>query len=71
MRFFTFGKAHTGLLYEFLPSADIGQVIYSNNLTEDQRLTTAHNTTAWLSRQCDWLPDSADDMIGCLTFQPM
>jgi hypothetical protein len=28
MRFFTFGKAHTGPLYEFLPSADIGQEVY-------------------------------------------
>jgi hypothetical protein len=28
MGFFTFGKAHTGSLYGFLPSADIGQVVY-------------------------------------------
>jgi hypothetical protein len=28
MGFFIFGKAHTGPLYEFLPSADIGQVVY-------------------------------------------
>jgi len=26
--FFTFGEAHTGSLYGFLPSADIGQVVY-------------------------------------------
>jgi hypothetical protein len=28
MGLFTFGKAHTDPLYEFLPSADIGQVVY-------------------------------------------
>jgi hypothetical protein len=28
MGFFIFGKAHTGSLYGFLPSADIGQVVY-------------------------------------------
>ena len=28
MGFFIFGKAHTGSLYVFLPSADIGQVVY-------------------------------------------
>jgi hypothetical protein len=27
MGFFIFGKAHTGSLYGFLPSADIGQVV--------------------------------------------
>jgi len=29
MRFFIFGKAHTGPLYVFLPSADIEQMVYS------------------------------------------
>ena len=28
MGFFDFGKAHTGPLYGFLPSADIGRVVY-------------------------------------------
>jgi len=28
MGFSIFGKAHTVLLYGFLPSADIGQVVY-------------------------------------------
>jgi len=28
MGFFIFGKAHTGSLYGFLPSADIEQVVY-------------------------------------------
>jgi hypothetical protein len=28
MGFFIFGKAHTGPLYGFLPSADTGQVVY-------------------------------------------
>jgi hypothetical protein len=30
MGFFVFGKAHTGSLCGFLISADIGQVVYSN-----------------------------------------
>jgi hypothetical protein len=28
MGFFVFGKDHTGSLYGFLPSANIGQVVY-------------------------------------------
>jgi uncharacterized membrane protein len=28
MGFFIFGEAHTVLLYGFLPSADMGQVVY-------------------------------------------
>jgi len=28
LAFFIFGEAHTGPLYGFLPSADIGHVVY-------------------------------------------
>jgi hypothetical protein len=39
MGFFLFGKAHTGPLYGFLLSADIGQVIY-------------YNMVFWISSKC-------------------
>ena len=40
MSFSIIGKAHTVLLYEFLPSADMGQAVYSNPQPEILKLYT-------------------------------
>jgi|AntAceMinimDraft_1070359.scaffolds.fasta_scaffold02326_14 hypothetical protein len=38
MGFFNFGKAHAGPLYGFLPSADIGQMVYCDDGSETRAI---------------------------------
>ena len=67
MGFFIFGKAHTGSLYGFLPSADIGQVVYytcAPQTLSDQNVTVSPQARSHLSLE------ALDLKLGPWTLSP-